>query len=124
MRRRKPSLRRGNAATCEQPARSRRHGECKERRVSRRDWGWACDRQRAREEWAALSQVFSKAQTHKRAHGKLCSALLTVRRQTLAARPAVCFFDAFVQCVHRLLVVKAREPAVELCVEVRVLCRL
>ena len=70
---------------------------------------------------AALSQVFSKAQTHKRAHGKLCSALLTVRRQTLAARPAVCFFDAFVQCVHRLLVVKAREPAVERCVEVRAL---
>ena len=64
----------------------------------------------------ALAQVFDKAQTHKRAHSKLCSALLKVRRATLS-QGSVCFFEAFVTNVHRLLVVKTREPSVERCVE-------
>ena len=77
---------------------------------------------------AALAAIFSKAQTHKRAHGKLCAALLAARRQALQQyhhhqqqQEQGSFFGAFARCVHRLLVVKQRAPAVERCIDFVVL---
>ncbi len=73
---------------------------------------------------AAVATVFDAAQAGTRGHQKLTHKLLKVRREARkAARGGQedgdddAFFPEFVVPVHRLLLVKTREPAVERCVE-------
>ena len=68
---------------------------------------------------AALAAIFDKAQADKRMHSKLVSALLKVRASCLNAGGR--FFEHFVEPIHRLLLIKNREPSVERCVEFIVL---
>ena len=84
---------------------------------------------------AAVATIFDAAQSGARGHQKLTHKLLKVRREAHKAAAAAAadddaadegrgadadadvFFPEFVVPVHRLLLVKTREPAVERCVE-------
>jgi len=64
-----------------------------------------------------VQQAFQLAQTRSKVHATLVMKLLKVRRDCHVSEEEDTFLAQFLECVHRLLVVKQRAPAVERCVE-------